>query len=261
MRASARFSWYVVRMRAGVAGVVLALVSGLAPAGAGAAEAVSPTPAPPTATAPANVAPSTHDVHMNALKTEVDGIKQRIVNSKARPLLLQSTVLHGAAAGAVARIHFKNEIGSAYRLDAATWVLDGQTIAAESSGDPVAARPGPVAPGAPPRPGLLIQTPEQIAAEKDRDVFDGAIVPGNHTLSVTLIYRGNGYQLFNYLEGYRFTVQSTYSFVAEEGKTTELSVMAVPKDSLSHSYEDRLDMRFQVSTKDSVPIAPAEAKP
>jgi|SRR5579859_968484 len=255
-------------MRSWQVGALLALASGPAQAWAAAkGEAASPglhaltvSSAGSAAASLPNIGPTSEEVKMKAFQAEAEAIKERIYNSKARLLVLQQTVLHGAAAGAVARIDFKNEIGNAYRLDSATWVLDGQTIFAESSAEPPP--PGGDAKGARPKPGTVIEAPEQIAAEKEKRVFDGAIIPGNHTLSVTLIYKGNGYQVFNYLEGYRFTVQSTYSFVAEEGKTTEVEAHSVPKDALSHSYEDRLDMRFDVSTKDSVPIpAGVEARP
>ncbi len=192
------------------------------------------------------LAASSEDLRLKALEAEVDQLKDKIFKSKARLLLLQETVLHGAAAGAVAKIVFKNEMGGAYRLESANWVLDGQTIFNESA-----------------TPGTKAATGPSIAERKEIALFDGAIVPGSHNLTVTLVYRGSGYKMFSYLEGYRFTVQSTYAFLVEEGKTTDLEVVAYPKDGLQHAYEDRLDVRFTVSTKDSVPLPmqQPEAKP
>lgn len=168
------------------------------------------------------------DVRLKALESEVDLLKEKIFKSKARLLLLQETVLHGAAAGAIARIRFKNDMGGVYKLESATWVLDGQTIVDEK--DPLALAG---------------------ATTSARMLFDGAIVPGSHNLSVTLVYRGSGYEVFSYLEGYRFTVQSAYSFLAEEGKATDLEVVAYPKDGFKNRYEDRLDVKFQISSQDS----------
>ena len=172
------------------------------------------------------------DVKMKALESEVDSLKKKIFNSKAKLLQLQETVLHGAGSGAMAKIHFTNSIGKAYRLDSATWVLDGQAVPEPVTGPDV----------------------------KDAMIFDGAIMPGTHNLSVTLVFYGNGYDVFKYLEGYRFTVQSTYPFQIEEGKTTEIEVTAVPKEGLLHAYEDRLDMKFQAKTTDSVPLQPAHSE-
>lgn len=200
------------------------------------------------------------DVRMKALESEVDVLKEKIFKSKARLLLLQETVLHGATAGAIAKVRFRNDMGGAYRLESMTWVLDGQTIYTESAG---------AAPTTPPVPGDAVPkgigepaaaAPSSALAErKELTLFDGAIVPGSHNLAVTLVYRGSGYQVFSYLEGYKFTVQSSYTFQVEEGKTTDLAVSAYEKDGLTTAYEERPDVRFTVSTTESV-ILPG-AKP
>lgn len=198
------------------------------------------------------------DARLKALESEVDLLKEKIFKSKARLLLLQETVLHGAAAGAIAKISFRNDMGGAYRLESATWVLDGQTIFRE--GPDVGTAVGQLA-AAGADAGAGTTGPLALADRKQMTLFDGAIVPGSHSLSVTLVYRGSGYQVFSYLEGYRFTLQSNYAFLVEEGKTTELTVAAYPKDGLTAAYEDRLDLKFQVSTSDSVPVPPGEEAP
>lgn len=236
------------------AAVVATGIAGSARAADGALALTTGSAALPTTSSAAE------DVRMKALEAEVDSIKEKIFKSKARLLLLQETVLHGAAAGAAARIHFTNDIGKAYRLESANWVLDGQTIYEGHAGAPVP--PGTKKPAA--AVGATGETDDAALADrKDMTLFDGAIMPGTHNLSVTLVYRGYGYEVFKYLEGYRFTVQSTYPFTIEEGKTTLVEVRAVPKDGITHSYEDRLDMKFEASTRDSVPLTPAtpEARP
>lgn len=232
-------------------GLFLALVAA-APAVARAADVPS---SPLVRTSAGAAAAASEDVRMRALESEVDVLKEKIFKSKARLLLLQETVLHGATAGAIAKVRFQNEMGGAYRLESMTWVLDGQTIYSESAGTAPAASATPV----PPAPGQPAPPAAAIADRKELSLFDGAIVPGSHNLSVTLIYRGSGYQVFSYLEGYKFTVQSSYTFQVEEGKTTELQVTAYEKDGLTTAYEERPDVRFTVSTKESV-ILP-EAKP
>lgn len=203
----------------------------------------------------------TDDARLKALESEVDLLKEKIFKSKARLLLLQETVLHGAAAGAVAKISFRNDMGGAYRLESATWVLDGQTIFREGGeSGPAISQLGAAAADASAH-GAAGIPPLPLAERREMTLFDGAIVPGSHTLSVTLVYRGSGYQVFSYLEGYRFTLQSNYAFLVEEGKTTELTVAAVPKDGLKTAYEDRLDLQFKVSTSESVPVPPGEEAP
>lgn len=198
-------------------------------------------------------AAATDDLRMKALESEVDVLKEKIFKSKARLLLLQETVLHGATAGAIAKVRFKNEMGGSYRLESMTWVLDGQTIYSPSSAAPASTPvPGEPASAAP-------TSTASLGDLKELSLFDGAIVPGSHNLAVTLVYRGSGYQVFSYLEGYKFTVQSSYTFQVEEGKTTDLEVTSYEKDGLTTAYEDRPDVRFTVSTKESV-IVP-EARP
>lgn len=221
-----------------------------APTSQPAASRLSPGAAP-------DAAAQADEFRMKQLEAEVDVLKEKVFKSKARLLLLQETVLHGATAGAIAKVRFRNEMGGAYRLESMTWVLDGQTIYSEVAG----ATGGPPAP-IPADPAAKVAaaaSPSSALAErKDLTLFDGAIVPGSHNLSVTLVYRGSGYQVFSYLEGYKFTVQSSYTFQVEEGKTTDLEVTAYEKDGLTTAYEERPDVRFIVSTRESVILPEAQ---
>lgn len=238
--------------------VTLALLVALVPAVVARAADV---PSSPLVRTSGGQAAGTDDVRMKALESEVDVLKERIFKSKARLLLLQETVLHGATAGAIAKVRFKNEMGGSYRLESMTWVLDGQTIYSEAAGIAPATPPvpGDAVPAGVGSPAIPAPVSASLAERKELSLFDGAIVPGSHNLAVTLVYRGSGYQVFSYLEGYKFTVQSSYSFQVEEGKTTDLEVTSYEKDGLTTAYEDRPDVRFTVSTKESV-IVP-EARP
>ena len=228
--------------------LVLALLA--APAVAHSADLAAPTSPLVRTSAGLPSTTAVEDVRMKQLEAEVDVLKEKVFKSKARLLLLQETVLHGATAGAIAKIRFRNEMGGAYRLESQVWVLDGQTIFSDPpAGASPSTAPAPM-PSTDPKPG---------EPAREMSLFDGAIVPGSHNLVVTLVYRGSGYQVFSYLEGYKFTVQSSYTFQVEEGKTTDLEVSAYEKDGLSTAYEERPDVRFTVSTRESV-ILP-EAKP
>ena len=246
-------------MRPRIRFALVALAAVASPAVARAADVAAAPTSPLVRTSGGQVA-AAEDLRLKALEAEVDVLKEKIFKSKARLLLLQETVLHGATAGAIAKIRFKNEMGGAYRLDSMTWVLDGQTIYSESAGSGPSTPP---VPGEKPPAGIAPATaaaaPAALGDRKDLTLFDGAIVPGSHNLAVTLVYRGSGYQVFSYLEGYKFTVQSSYTFQVEEGKTTDLEVSAYEKDGLTTAYEERPDVRFTVSTRESV-IAP-EAQP
>ena len=93
------------------------------------------------------------------------------------------------------------------------------------------------------------------------ELFNGAIVPGNHNLSVFLLYRGNGYGLFSYLKGYTFRIRSSHAFTAEEGKITTVKVVAYEKGGFTTDLKDRPSVRYDVEVKQDIdaPNAPKTA--
>ena len=107
-----------------------------------------------------------------------------------------------------ALIHHKNEMGSSFRLIKAAFALDGVQIAAKSEGN--------------------------LAELQEFDVYNGAIQPGSHTLSVALTYQGNGFGVFSYLKGYKFNVKSSHTFVAGESKSTNITVVGYEKGNITN---------------------------
>jgi hypothetical protein len=93
------------------------------------------------------------------------------------------------------------------------------------------------------------------------EIFNGRIVPGNHQLSVQLNYRGSGFGFFSYLEGYRFKVQSAYTFTAEAGKVTTVKVVGFEKGGITAELKDRPAIRYDVDVQreDARRAAPAPA--
>ena len=71
------------------------------------------------------------------------------------------------------------------------------------------------------------------------EIFNGRIVPGQHQIAVRLVYRGHGYGVFSYLEGYKFKVQSSYTFNAEAGKVTTVKVVGYEKGGITTDLKDR----------------------
>ena len=70
-------------------------------------------------------------------------------------------------------------------------------------------------------------------------------MPGNHTVSVVMVYRGNGFGIFSYLRGYVFTLRSSHTFTAEEGKQVRVKVTGYEKGGLITDLKDRPDIRFE----------------
>ena len=162
----------------------------------------------------------TYGVRLRDLEQRINELKEQIFRSKARLSLLAETVLQGVVAGAQATLSHDNKMGSSYRLVKAVYALDGAPIFNKADEE-----------------GALGDA-EQF------DVYSGSILPGEHTLTVTLEYRGHGYGIFSYLKGYRFKVKSNYTFTALEDKRLELRAVGYEKGGPTAPLEERPAIRF-----------------
>jgi len=82
---------------------------------------------------------------------------------------------------------------------------------------------------------------------KSIDIISGPIPPGNHTISVRMEYRGNGYGVFRYLQQYRFTVLSSHTFTVSDGKQTQVTVVGYEKGGITTQLKDRPAVDFKVN--------------
>ncbi len=174
----------------------------------------------------ANVMNEAYTIQIKNLEEKVNELKERVFRSKARLTLLQETVLMGKISGAKINMLFNNQMGSSFKIESISFSLDGTQIFSKVNQD-----------------GSLENT----------DIFEilpsSSMVPGNHTVSVYLVYRGNGFGLFSYLNQYKFKVKSSYTFYVEEGKITKVKVVAYEKGSLTTDLKDRPAVRFDVEIK------------
>src|SRR5207237_963177 len=176
-----------------------------------------------------------YTVRLRTLEKNVNELKEQIFRTKARINLLKETVLGGVIGASRAIIRHKNEMGSSYRLIQAVYALDGVQIfsKADESG--------------------------RLSEMGEFDVYNGAIQPGSHTLSVVMLYQGNGFGVFSYLKGYKFKVRSSYNFVAGEAKTTGITVVGYEKGNLTTDMNDRPQVDFRVNVMAAGEGAPATA--
>src|SRR5260370_16257676 len=79
------------------------------------------------------------------------------------------------------------------------------------------------------------------------EIYTGAIQPGSHTLTVVLLYQGNGFGVVTYLKGYKFTAKSSQSFVAAESKTTAITVVGYQKGHLTTQLSDKPASAFRIN--------------
>lgn len=204
-----------------------------APAGAAAAKAAPPS----EASLPPVTSDEAFQTRVKTLEEQVVDLKEKIYRTKARLLLLQETVLGGdLSSGARAVLVHKNEMGGSFALDSVAYALDGAPILTRTDKD-----------------GDLAKRPEF-------EIFNGRIVPGQHQIAVRLVYRGRGFGVFSYLEGYKFTVSSSYTFTSEPGKVTTVKVVGYEKGGITTELKDRPAVRYDVEVNREVAPKPTQAQ-
>lgn len=197
-----------------------------APNGEGATAAPSAAPADAGAMAqPASAAPdaASNTIRLRTLEQRVNELKERVFRSKARLNLLKETVLHGMIAGSRAIITHSNEMGSAFRLTRLVYGLDGKEIFSRAAED------------------------GELDAKRSFEVFNGSLAPGNHTLTVTMVYRGHGYGIFTYLKGYRYNVRASHTFTTSEGRQNVITVRGYEKGDATTELTERPAIEFKAA--------------
>jgi hypothetical protein len=193
-------------------------------------------PAPSTpAPAPAPAQPPPANLRLRDLEQRVEALKEQAWRVKARVGMLKEAVL-GGGIGARATILHENKMGGSFRLARVIYALDGQQIFARIDEDT-----------------------SKLHDMKSIEIFSGPIAPGNHTLSVVLDYRGQGYGVFSYLKQYKFTVKSSHTFTASEGKETRLTVVGYEKGGITTQLKDRPAVEFKVNVLQEKPEGTAAA--
>jgi uncharacterized small protein (DUF1192 family) len=161
------------------------------------------------------------------LESRVNELKEKIFRSKTRLAILKETVLSSSIAGAEAKLLHRNEMGSSFRLEKVTYSLDGTPIFSRVDKD------------------------GDLDGQEEIPIYDGPMVPGNHTVSVVMVYRGNGYGIFSYLKGYVFRLRSSYTFRAEEGKRTIVKIVGYEKGGITTDLKERPYIRYDTELVDT----------
>jgi hypothetical protein len=173
------------------------------------------TPKKTTISAPA------YNMKLRELEEKVVGLKEKIFKSKTRLLLLKEQILHNVIAEARAVIIHNNDMGSAFTLVQVLYRLDADKIYFQDNKD-----------------GILDEKTEF-------EIFNGNMLPGNHTISVELVYRGDG-TIFSYIDGYTFKISSSYTFFATKGRITRIKVVGYEKGGITTDLEQKPYVRYDV---------------
>lgn len=213
--------------------LLVALVVPLAAAAQGTPPATG-TPAaaapPPSVASGAQTADEAFNSRVKTLEEQVVDLKEKIYRTKARLLLLQETVLGGdLSAGARAVIYHRNEMGATFVLESVAYALDGAPVFAK------------------------VDTQGDLDKREEFEIFNGRIVPGNHQIAVRMLYRGSGFGIFSYLEGYKFELKSNQTFNAEAGKVTTVKVVGFEKGGVTSDIKDRPGIRYDITTTKDQP--------
>jgi hypothetical protein len=202
-----------------------------------AAPAAAATPAA-VAKPAAQTADEAFQTKVKTLEEQVIDLKEKIFRTKARLLLLQETVLGGDITnGARAVIFHRNEMGSQFVLETVAYALDGAPIFTK------------------------VDTNGDLDKREEFEIFNGRIVPGNHQIAVRMVYRGHGYGIFSYLEGYKFKLQSNQTFNAEAGKVTTVKVVGYEKGGITADIKDKPGIRYDISTAKDASMRPGQNTP
>lgn len=224
---------------------LLAILAALIAAAAFAQE--PPPAAPPAANAPAgqSAAPGTpasgatapaapegagaaaaagYYIRLRTLQERVDDLKSRVFDSKTKLLLLREQILQNLIAEARAVIVHVNEASSALTLEEALYFLDNEKIYFQSNRD------------------------GSLDSRREFAIYNGTIGPGNHILSVELVYRGNG-KVFTYLSGYVFRIKSSFTFYAAKGQETRVRAVGFEKGGMTTRLEERPSVRFEMQQR------------
>jgi uncharacterized small protein (DUF1192 family) len=198
--------------------------------------------AAPAADQAAAAAPQTaeeqNDLKVRTLEERVSDLKEKIFRTKARLMNLQEMVIGGdITTGAKAVLVHRNEMGSSFYLESVAYALDGAPVYSKTDVD------------------------GDLEKREEFEVFNGRVVPGNHQISVQMVYRGHGYGVFSYLEGYKFKVQSAYTFNADPGKALTVKVVGFEKGGMTAELKDRPAIRYDVDVQREEPSARAPAPP
>ncbi len=189
-----------------------------------------------------------YNVKVRDLERRVNELKEQVFRSKARLNLLKETVLQGVIAGAHSAISFKNEMGGMYVPIRYVFALDGNEIFARSDES----------------------ASGKLGEQKEIEIYNGSIPPGNHTISVELTYQGNAYGVFAYLKGYKFVTRAAHTFTAAPGKPLQVKVVGFekgnsvttdPKDRPAIDFRETIQGESKGKPADTASSAPAAGTP
>ncbi len=172
--------------------------------------------------APADGADQKYNVRLREMEEKIVSMKEKIFATKTRLVLLKERILSNVVSEAWAIIVHKNDMGGAFSLDQVLYYMDGK------------------------KKFFMRNKDEILDKQRTIEIFSGSVVPGNHTITVEMVYKGTG-KMFTYLQGYKFKITSKYTFYASQGRIVKIQAVGYEKGDFTYSLEDRPAVKFKVS--------------
>ena len=192
----------------------------------------SPAAAAPTS-APAQAATSGRAIALREIDREMNALSDDLTQSHTRLQQLTETVLsQSGGGGAQLIVEHQNDMGSTFRLVRASYSLDGGNISTR------------------------VDENGSLADQRVFPVFEGQITSGEHSLTVSLEYQGNGFGIFSYIRGYTFRARSVQAFSVPEGRGLRLTVVGYERGGATTAVEERPAIRYSQQVM-SIPEARA----
>lgn len=194
---------------------------GADPEGLPALPAAAPE-APPAGTAsPSGAVDEAYQFRLRELEEKVVNLKEKVFRSKTRLVLLKERLLNDVIAEAKVLIYHRNDMGSNFKPVSALYYLDGEKIwfGDENSG--------------------------LLAGDAEIETFNQTLAPGNHVLSVEMVYRGDS-GLFAYLKDYEFKIRASYAFYATKGKITAVRAVGYQRGDITWDLRERPSITFEI---------------
>ena len=110
-------------------------------------------------------------------------------------------------------LSFRNEAGTAFTLSEARFVMDGKELP------------------------TVIANPER---GKSYVIYTGAVAPGQHVVTVNLVYQGQRRGAFTYMRGYKLNVSSDGVFTTPEDRTMGFTIVSKEQKGINVPLEKRI---------------------
>lgn len=172
-------------------------------------------------------ADASYRAKIRGLEEKVNELKESIFRSKAKLMMLTEQVTGGLSTSAKLLLVHEDQMGAGFQLVQRHFFLDGMPLHQDTD-----------------------ETGEKFKNEGEIIIFDGPIIEGTHTLTVSLVYRGAGAGLFSYLDGYNFQLKDSFTFTTEQGKITTNKVVGFEQGDFTTSFLERPAIRMDSEVLD-----------